>query len=243
MSSVASTSDPEAELPGLQQLIEQHRFDDALAACDRLLGQSPWHRDLLYMRAVALRHLQRVPEALATLDLLEDAHPSYPRLFQERGHCHVFLRQAPEAIRAFSRAVELNPALPASWRLLESLFKMVGRTQEAANAARHVAKLASLPTEVVTARSMLADGNLVEAEEVIRGYLQRNPDDIEALRVLAQVAHQNEFTRDAATLLEAVLEASPGYRAARHDYVLALIALHRHKQAREQIDMLIAAEP
>ncbi len=91
----------------------------------------------------------------------------------------------------------------------------------------------SLPpcaTEVVTARSMLADGNLREAEDLIRAYLRRKPDDIEALRVLAQVAHQNEFSKDAATLLEAVLAASPGYRAARHDYVLALIALHRHKR-------------
>ena len=234
---------PDSDLRELQQLVEQSRFADALAACDRLLEQSPGHRDLLYMRAVALRHLQRVPEALATLEVLEDTHPGYPRLFQERGHCHVFLRQAPEAIRAFSRAVELNPALPASWRLLASLYQMVGRTQESTNAAQHVAKLATLATEVVTARSMLADGNLREAEDLIRSYLRRKPDDIEALRVLAQVAHQNEFSKDAATLLEAVLEASPGYRAARHDYVLALVALHRHKQAREQLEILIAAEP
>ena len=233
----------DSELRELQQLVEQRRFDDALAACDRLLEHSPGHRDLLYMRAVALRHLQRVPEALATLETLEDTHPAYPRLFQERGHCHVFLKQAPEAIRAFSRAVELNPALPASWRLLASLYQMVGRTQESRNAAQHVAKLATLAAEVVTARSMLADGNLHEADVLIRGYLRRKPDDIEALRVLAQVAHQNEFSKDAATLLEAVLEASPGYRAARHDYVLALIALHRHKQAREQLEILIAAEP
>ena len=243
MSSVAPLPSLEADLRELQTLIEQRSFADALASCDRLLEQFPGHRDLLYMRAVALRHLQRVPEALATLEILEDTHPTYPRLFQERGHCHVFLKQAPEAIRAFSRAVELNPALPASWRLLASLYQMVGRTQESANAAQHVAKLATLATEVVTARSMLADGNLREAEDLIRGYLRRQPDDIEALRVLAQVAHQNEFSKDAATLLEAVLEASPGYRAARHDYVLALIALHRHKQAREQIEMLIAAEP
>ena len=175
--------------------------------------------------------------------MLEDAHPAYPRLFQERGHCHVFLRQAPEAIQAFARAVEMNPALPASWQLLASLYKMVGRAQESANAAQHVAKLASLASEVVTARSMVADGNLREAEELIRSYLRGKPDDIEALRVLAQVAQRNEFAKDAATLLEAVLKASPGYRAARHDYVLALIDLHKHKQAREQIDMLIAAEP
>jgi len=243
MPSDASPPNPDLDLRELQALIEQRRFDDALAACDRLLEHSPGHRDLLYMRAVALRHLQRVPEALATLESLEDGYPTYPRLFQERGHCHVFLKQAPEAIRAFSRAVELNPALPASWRLLASLYQMVGRAQESANAAQHVAKLATLATEVVTARSMLSDGNLREAEDLIRGYLRRKPDDIEALRVLAQVAHQNEFSKDAATLLEAVLEASPGYRAARHDYVLALIALHRHKQAREQIEILIAAEP
>jgi tetratricopeptide (TPR) repeat protein len=116
----------DAELRSLQHTLEQHRFEEALAACEPLLAQFPQHRDLLYMQAVALRHLQRVPEALATLERLEDVHPTYPRLFQERGHCHVFLRQAPEAIKAFSRAVELNPALPASWQVLASLFKMVG---------------------------------------------------------------------------------------------------------------------
>jgi predicted Zn-dependent protease len=243
MNAITAPASLDDELRGLQQLIEQHRFAEALAACEPLLAQYAGHRDLLYMRAVALRHLQRVPEALATLEQLEDAHPTYPRLFQERGHCFVFLKQAPEAIRAFSRAVELNPALPASWRVLASLYKMVGRAQESANAAQHVAKLESLATEVVTARSMVADGNLRDAEEVIRTYLASKPDDIEALRVLAQVAQRNEFAKDAATLLEAVLQASPGYRAARHDYVLALIDLHKHRQAREQIDLLIAAEP
>ncbi|HEY8266994.1 MAG TPA: sulfotransferase [Steroidobacteraceae bacterium] len=227
----------------VQQLIEQHRFDEALATVDRLLADAPAHRDLLYMRAVALRHLQRVPEALATLERLEDAYPGYPRLFQERGHCHAFQRQATEAIRAFSQAVELNPALPGSWRMLASLHRMVGNHAESAIAAQHVAKLESLAPEVVTARSMLADGNLREAEELLRQYLRRAPTDFEAMRVLAQVAHQNEFSKDAALLLEAVIAAKPDYRPARHDYVLALMAMHRHQEAREQIGILIAAEP
>ncbi len=238
-----ASSVPDAELRAIQPLIEQRRFDEALAASDHLLADAPQNRELLYMRAVALRHLQRVPEALATLETLEDSHPAYPRLFQERGHCHAVLRQAPEAIQAFSRAVELNPALPASWRMLASLYPMVGRADDSAIAAQHVAKLSSLASEVVTARSMVADGNLREAEDLIRSYLKREPGDIEALRVLAQVAHQNEFSKDAATLLETVLAKAPDYRPARHDYVLALIALHRHKQAREQIEILITAEP
>src|SRR5262245_25353719 len=240
-SSGPSVSD--TELRGLQQQIEQHRFEEARAGSESLLGEFPGHRDLLYMHAVALRHLQRMPEALATLEKLEDSHPAYPRLFQERGHCYAFLRKAPEAIQAFSRAVELNPALPASWRMLASLHRMVGNAAQSAIAEQHVSKLATLAPEVVTARSMLADGNPQEADALIRSYLRRAPADFEAMRVLAQIAHENEFSKDAATLLEAVLDARPDYQPARHDYVLALIAMHRHKDARAQIEILIAAAP
>jgi len=235
--------DLDASLAELRSLIERERYQGALARSEGLLEGSPEHRDLLYMRAVCLRHLHRLPDALRALETLEYLHPSYARLYQERGHCHVFLRQAPEAIRAFSRAVELDPALPASWRLLASLYGMVGRTRDAEMATRCAARLGELAPEIVTARSMLSDGNLRDAEAVIRGYLKRVPEDIEAMRVLAQVAHQNEFSRDSAVLLEEVLAKAPNYHAARHDYVLALIAMHRHRQAREQLDVLIAAEP
>jgi len=233
----------DAEIRQLQQLAEQRRFDDVLASTTALLARFPAHRDLLYLRAVALRNRQRIAEALATLESLEDAHPAYPRLFQERGHCYVAMRKAPEAIGAFERAIELNPALPASWRTLQTLYRMVGRPQDSATAGQHVAMLASLPVEVVTARSMLADGNRREAEDLIRGYLERVPDDIEALRLLAMIAHQHEYSKDAVILLETVLAAAPDYHPARHDYALALLAVHKHSRAREQIEMLIAAQP
>ncbi len=235
--------DLDAELRELQQLIEQRRFADALVACDHLLEHNVGHRDLLYMRAVALRHLQRVPEALATLESLEDMHPTFPRLFQERGHCHVFLRQAPQAIAAFSQAVELNPALPASWRMLATLYAMAGRKLEAENAGQHVAKLATLAVEVVTARSMLADGNLAEAEALIRPYVKRVPHDVEGLRVLALVAHRNDFSKDAAIILDEVMAKDPDYHAARQDLVIALLATHQHARAREQLELLMRAQP
>ena len=84
---------------------------------------------------------------------------------------------------------------------------MVGNAAESEVATQHVAKLSTLAAEVVTARSMLADGNLREAEDLIRAYLRRTPSDFEAMRVLAQIAHENEFSKDAAVLLEAVLAA------------------------------------
>jgi hypothetical protein len=50
-------------------------------------------------------------------------------------------------------------------------------------AARHVAKLASLPAPVVTASSMFADGEMHEAERVIRRFLQTQPDHIDCPRL------------------------------------------------------------
>ncbi len=91
---------------------------------------------------------------------------------------------------------------------------------------------------------MLADGNLREAEELdSRLSAVKTLKISKALRVLALIAHKNEFSKDAATCWRPCWPPPPSYRAARHDYVLALIALHRHKEAREQIDILITAEP
>jgi predicted Zn-dependent protease len=207
------------------------------------LEHDPSHRDLLYMLAVAQRMLKRIPEALATLDVLEAWHPGYPRLYQERGHCHIFQREAPEAIAAFERATRLNPALPASWNALQTLYRMTGRETDAELAAQHVQKLGELPVEIVTARSLLADGNVNEAEDIIRPFLKRHREHIEGMRLLAKIALENEYPNDAEILLESVLELAPGYHAARYDYVLALVDLQKHGRAREEIEKLIAAEP
>ena len=101
--------------------------------------------------------------------------------------------------------------------MLASLYAMVGRRSEAEIAGQHVAKLATLAPEVVTVRSMLADGNLAEADALIRPYVKRVPDDVEGLRLLAMVAHQSEFSKDATIILDDVMQRAPDYHAARQD--------------------------
>jgi len=235
--------DIDAAALDLRDQLEKECFQEVVDAAPGHLEHDPSHRDLLYMLAVAQRMLKRIPEALATLDVLEAWHPGYPRLYQERGHCHIFQRAAPEAIAAFERATQLNPALLASWNALQALYRMSGRAPDSELAAQHASKLASLPVEIVTARSLLADGNVNEAEDIIRPFLKRHGEDIEGMRLLAKIALENEYPNDAEILLESVLELAPGYHPARYDYVLALVDLHKHGRAREEIASLIAAEP
>ena len=42
-------------------------------------------------------------------------------------------------------AVNINPALPASWNTLQILYDMTGQTAQSEKAAAHVATLANLP--------------------------------------------------------------------------------------------------
>jgi tetratricopeptide (TPR) repeat protein len=236
------TSPVEAEVRRIRELLERREFAQAETAADALLAQVPENRDVLYMLAAAQRYLQRLPEALATLARLEAVHPTYSRLFQERGHCHVAMRQAQPALEAFLRAVNLNPALPASWSALQILYRMTGQAENADMAASHVTTLAGLPVEVVTASSMFADGDIHEAERVVRKYLLAHGNHIEAMRLLAKIGIKLDVLDDAELLLEAVLRLAPDYQAARYDYAYVLLGRHKHSKALEEITKLLKVD-
>jgi tetratricopeptide (TPR) repeat protein len=233
----------EAEVRRIRSLLERDQFAPALEAAEALRTEVPENRDVLYMIAVSQRYLKRIGDALATLSELQRLHPAYPRLYQERGHCHVALRSADPAIEAFEHAVKLSPCLPASWRALEALYRIQGRTTDAGKAAGQLANLAALPAEIVTAFSMFADGEILDAERVVRGYLLAHGDHVEGMRLLAKIGMQLDVTDDAEFLLENVLKMAPQYREARYDYAVVLLQRHKHVRAREEIEKLLAMDP
>ena len=233
----------EDEIVRLRRLQQEERHPDALAGAQARLAETPDHRDLLLIAAVSLRHLRRVAEAMAVLDRLELAQPAFSRLHQERGLCHVQLRDAPAAIAALLRAVNINPALPASWSMLERLYGMVGDGANAAQAADHVATLKRLPPEVVAGTSLFSDGDIAEAEQLARSFLLQHGDHPEAMRLLARIALVHDVLDEAEILLAAVLTIAPDYQAARYDYAQTLIKRQKHAEAVEHVDRLLEAEP
>jgi tetratricopeptide (TPR) repeat protein len=233
----------ETEVLRIRGLLEQQQFAQALASAQTLRLQVPQNRDVLYMLAVSQRFLGRIPEALETLAYFEQVHPGYSRLYQERGHCHLAAREPHAALEAFLQAVRINPALPASWKALEVLFRAAGQEQESRTAAEHVARLASLPVAVVTATAMFADGELLEAERVVRNFLLTHGDHIEAMRLLARIGISLDVLDDAEVLLQGVLAFAPTYDLARYEYVTVLLKLHRYVTALEEIDKLLQSEP
>ena len=243
LNAASASTTVEAEVRRIRELIGAGRHDAACQACSVLLTRVPENRDVLYMKAVSERYLGRIAAALDTLAAVESFHPTYSRLFQERGHCFIAAREPAAALEAYLQAVNLNAALPASWHALRILFKSARRAEEAEMAAGHVAKLASLPPEIVTASSLFFDGEEIEAERIVRAFLKDEPTHVEGMRLLARIGMKLGVLDDAEFLLESVLTFSPGYQPARYDFVRVLLQRHRHQRALEESRLLLAAEP
>jgi tetratricopeptide (TPR) repeat protein len=238
-----SVSPPPAEVAHIRTLLRQQRFSEARSAGRALLMRQPNHREGLLFVAAAQRCLGQVADALQTLATLEQHHPRFSRLFEERGNCLVFLKDAPQAIDAFLVAVNINHALPNAWRMLEGLYRMTGQAENQAMAASHVATLQKIPAEIVTATSLFVDGDLDMAEPMVRAYLLKHGDNVEGMRLLARIGIARKVFDDAEILLAAILELAPEYRAARKEYAEVLIEVHKHQEARQQLERLLREVP
>jgi tetratricopeptide (TPR) repeat protein len=232
-----------AGIPQIRALLRQRKFGEALAAAGALHASMPEQRDAPLFQAIALRNLGRIADALETLNTLEQRYPRFSRLSEERGHCFVTLRQAQPAIEAFEHAVSLNYALPASWSMLEGLYRMRGRTTDAQRAADQVATLRNIPAPVLAATSLFLDGDLDAAEPMVRAYLLQYPTQVEGMRLLARIGMARKVFDDAELLLATVVKIAPDYRAARLEYAEVLIEMHRERQARTELEKLMHEDP
>ena len=233
----------ETEVRRARALMEQRQFAPALALAQSLLAEVPENRDVLYLIAAGERYLGRIPEALRTLERLEALHPQYARLFQERGHCYRSLGDTAAAIAAYQRAVALNEALPASWKALQELLRAAGRNTEAEHAGALAEYLARLPPAIISASSLFAEGDVLNAEQIVRQFLQTHPDHIEGMRLLGRIGMKLDVLDDAEFLLESVLVFAPDYHAARYDYAEVLCQRHKYAQALKEAERLRQIEP
>ena len=215
----------------------------ALQITAALLPDFPQNRDLLLLSAISQRHLLQTDTALQTLGQLEQHHPKSSRLHQERGLCHIARKNAPDAIAALLRAVNINNALPQSWRMLEGLYRIAGDHDNAVRAAGHVAALAAMPAEIREAMSLFNDGDVTLAEQITRAFLLRHGNHPEAMRLLAKIGVAGDVLDDAETILEATLALAPDFHAARYDYANVLILRQKYAAAGPEIEQLLKLAP
>ncbi|MEO6227551.1 MAG: sulfotransferase [Thermomonas sp.] len=181
-------------------------------------------------------------EAVAELQPLALAQPDAPGVQMEVGLALAALGRRKDAITALRKASSLQPALPGVWLRLASLLRSTNDPAAAHAFLMHADNSIHDP-QLLAAGEALSGGRLPEAETLLRERLVALPDDVSALRMLAELAARVGRNEQALVLLERCLQLAPGFRAARHNYALLLDRSSRHEDALVEIEGLLDEEP
>ena len=234
---------PETALQQAQKAIQAGDFDAASQITSDILTTQPQNRDALYMAAVCARYQNRHDDAFARLAELKAASPDYGRAWQEEGHLRRKLGDNPGALTAFERAARYNPSLIASWNAQADLHAAMGNPTAANNARAQAQRLQALPRELLAVTNHIHEGRVFRAEEIARAFLQRNPTNVEGMRLLADIGSRLGVQEDADFLLESAVELAPDNIQLRLDYIQVLRKRQKFAAALEQAQILMDRDP
>jgi tetratricopeptide (TPR) repeat protein len=99
-------------------------------------------------------------------------------------------------------------------------------------------KVAGHP-ELIDAAHFLLTGALGKAEPLCRAVLKRDPTDVNAMRMLADIGIEMGMFNDAETLLERALELAPDFALARNSLANLRSKQGRYEEALTELDALL----
>ncbi len=238
------------QLANAKALVQQGEFVQAEQRLSLLMQRAEFDEastqaraEVLYAIAVAQRYQEQFKPALETLSRLQSLAPQYSRGYQEQGHVHFTVDAYQEATDAYEHAVRLNASLLASWKALVNLYGIAQRESDAHRALQQVQVLSALPPALLSVSSLLHDNNLEKAEQLCRHYLRENRHDVEAMRLLAEIAVRLEVLDDAEFLLESAVEFAPDNERVRFDYANVLLRRQKFAKAHDQAERLSQDDP
>ena len=159
-------------------------------------------------------------------------------------HTARLLPTRPDLAEAQAREIlAVVPASGEAWRLLAEALSRQGDAEGVERAyAGQIAASVHEP-QLQQAAQALAGNRLAVAERLLKPFLKRQPGNVAALRMLAEVAGRLARYDDAEVLLARCLELAPNFAAARHNHALVLYRQNRPSEAIAEADRLLAAEP
>ena len=236
------TSDLDLELLRAAALLESDPAAAARAA-GAILAAHPGHEPATLLLANARRRCGDAQAAGEVLGALASAQPTAAIVQLELGRALRAAGRAAQALEAFERALELQPDLAEGWHEAAALYAARGDTARCDVAYQRYTALQPEETHLGEVGAALATGRLATAESLLRAQLARSPEDVAALRLLAQVAARRERYGEAERLLNDCLRLAPGYSRARYDLVCILHEQVKGEPMLPLLERLLALEP
>ena len=168
-------------------LMDQHKFSDAIPLFTQLLESNRHDWSLHYMLGQCYRFTNSYPDAVQSLDKAASLKPDDARIYLALGIAHQLNGDVESAVKALERAVELEPSFFSAYNSLGLTYKISGDYQRALDWYFRAANgIISAAMELVHKepdkhlRDKVIDGELTRAMdphtfEEIREHLRSDP--------------------------------------------------------------------
>lgn len=108
--------------------------------------------------------------------------------------------------------------------------------------AQHYIERGIRNPQLIEAALAINEDRLHDAEPVLRAHLNRDPLDVAAIRLMAQLAARVGRYKDSETLLRRALELAPDFTIARSNLAAILYRQNRFPEAVETLDHVLTAD-
>ena len=214
----------------------------AEAAARDILRENSEEPDALLLLAIALRRKGAANSARAILEVLAQTQSHRPQLHYEHGLVLNMLGDNRGAAEALQRAVDLDPGFAEAWHALgDQMVRM--RSRKGADAAYAEYFYASTKDPVLRdAMTAWRENRLDDARAILIEHLKTDPDDVNALKLMGEVALKSGRVVRAEEFFRRCVELAPDFPAARFRYATLLMTQNKPQEAIAQVDELLKAE-
>ena len=243
MTEASSTEDLKSAINRTLAMIDEQRPDLAEQQALEVLKIYPDEVNSLRALGKSQRLQKKLSDAIKNLLTAVAKAPDFALAQQELGLCYFQQGETKLALKHLQTSVDLDPSLSASWGAMGSIYSDIGQSDLAKQAFDEQLKHNNSDPEFKQAVQLLQRGKIARAEQLCRNYLTRQPKDVSAIRLLADIAIKLKIYQDAEALLERCLELAPDFHLARLSYANTLYHRQKPEQALQQLDILEKHQP
>ena len=201
------------ELAAALSQLSSGNFTEAVRLCDQGLATFPGDANLLCLAGRASIALKKFDSAEQYIDEAIRVAPDFATAFETHGDLMLVQGHTASARASYETAIRLDPTRNLTHEKLERM-KQLEKHGSASQAPSVAAKRMRFADDIRKAADFEAKGDLQSAETICRDILTREPDHVEAARLLAGIAVHHKHFRDAEVFLKHVLSLAPDHARA-----------------------------
>ena len=216
---------------------------EAERICREAVQRNPKDVNMLGLLGAVLVKMRRLGEAEQVLRRTVSLAPTFAKPHEDLGFVLLELERHDEAVEVLQKAVRLDPKLEFAQFNLGKALAMTGKGEEADEAFEASFSLSPERKLLAQAARLHREGKLEEAEKLYRQALKDNPDNVDAMRMLAMLAAALKHFDDAERLLRRAVALAPDYLAAVIDLGRVLKEQDRFEEAIDCFKKAIGINP